>query len=95
MINKTITKKKYDGRSNDFTFQWLVKNHGQEWETWRQLAEEWINNQDEGTSSKLKAIHILFDVYLASLVPFTSNLLSFFIGKNGWRAQLKNLNVLY
>lgn len=88
MMDKTITKrKKRDGRSHDLTLQWLVKKHGQKWETWRQLAEEWMINQDTGTAAKLTALCIFFDIYLAGSIPFTSNVESFFVGKNGWRAS--------
>ncbi|PKH05198.1 VPA1269 family protein [Moritella sp. Urea-trap-13] len=79
--------KKRDGRSSDLTLQWLTKNHGKEWETWRQLAEEWITNQEVGTASKLEALCIFFDIYLVNTVPFTSDVKSFFIGKNGWFAS--------
>lgn len=52
MATKTTPKKKKsDGRTSDLTLQWLVNNHGKQWETWRQLAEEWITSQDVGTST--------------------------------------------
>ena len=89
MINRsTITKKKLDGRSRDLTLQWFVKKYGKEWETWRQLAEEWITNQDTGTAKKLSALCIFFDLYLTGLVPNTSDVVSFFVGKNGWQASI-------
>ncbi|WP_180177178.1 VPA1269 family protein [Acinetobacter sp. YH12039] len=83
----TVKRKKYDGRKSDLTLLWLVKNHGKEWEIWRQLAEEWITKQDEGTAEKLDALCIFFDIYLAHTMPFTSNVLNFFTGKNGWKAS--------
>lgn len=55
-IKTTPKNKKKDGRTIDLTLQWLVNNHGQEWETWRQLGEEWITNQDSGTDSKLESL---------------------------------------
>ncbi|WP_312584488.1 integrase family protein [Acinetobacter sp.] len=88
MLDKTITKKRNrDGRSHDLTLQWLVKKHGQKWETWRQLAEEWIINQDVAISSKLEALCIFFDIYLVRSIPFTSDVISLFVGKNGWRVS--------
>ncbi len=57
---KTNKRKKQDGRSYDFTLQWLVKKYGQKWEIWRQLAEEWITNQDVGTAVKLEALSNFF-----------------------------------
>lgn len=89
MLNKPIIKKKkYDGRKSDFTLQWLVINHGSEWETWRQLGEEWIMNQDVGVANKLEALCVFFDIYLANSVPFTSDVMSFFVGKNGWQPSI-------
>lgn len=88
MVDKTTNKrKKQDGRSHDLTLQWLVKKHGQKWEIWRQLAEEWITNQDVGTAAKLKALSTFFDIYLTSSAPFTSDVMSLFVGKNGWHAS--------
>ncbi|EHK8976601.1 integrase family protein [Vibrio vulnificus] len=86
-----IRKTKKDGRKSDLTLQWLVRNHGQEWETWRQLAEEWITNQDSGTASKLEALCVFIDLYLAGSVPFTFDVLSFFEGKNGWQTSTDEL----
>lgn len=88
MIRKTIVKgKKCNGRTSDLTLQWLVKNHGKEWEIWRQLAEGWITKQDEGTAAKLDALCLFFDIYLAGSAPFTSDVVSFYTGKNGWHAS--------
>lgn len=56
--NTTPKKKKFDGRTSDLTLQWLVNNHGKQWETWRQLAEEWINTQNSATSTKLDVLCI-------------------------------------
>lgn len=82
-----INKKKHDGRSLDLTLRWVVKNHGQEWETWRQLAEEWITNQDTRVAKKIEALIVFFDIYLVGSVPFTSDVVSIFAGKNGWYAS--------
>jgi len=88
MVAKTISKKKkFDGRSSDLTLQWLTKNHGQEWELWRQLGEEWIINQDAGTNHKLEALCLFFDIYLVNFVPWTTDVVTFFVGKDGWQAS--------
>ncbi|EAR53993.1 hypothetical protein SKA34_07483 [Photobacterium sp. SKA34] len=92
MATKTTPrKKKIDGRSSDFTLQWLVNNHGKQWETWRQLAEEWINTQDAATANKLDALCVFLDLYLVDTVPFTSDVASFFEGKDGWQASTDEL----
>ena len=85
--NTRAKRKKHDGRSSDLTLQWLVNNHGKQWETWRQIAEEWITKQDAGTAGKLEALCIFFDIYLVGSVPFTMDVISLFIGKNGWYAS--------
>ncbi|WP_318461511.1 gamma-mobile-trio integrase GmtZ [Photobacterium leiognathi] len=92
MATKTTPKKKKkDGRTCDLTLQWLVNNHGKQWETWRQLAEEWINTQDSSTSVKLQALCVFLDLYLVGTVPFTSDVTSFFEGKHGWQASTEEL----
>ncbi|MGP4945215.1 gamma-mobile-trio integrase GmtZ, partial [Pseudoalteromonas nigrifaciens] len=92
MATKTTqTKKKHDSRTTDLTLQWLVNNHGQEWETWRQLGEEWITNQDSGTATKLESLCIFLDVYLVGFIPWTSDVVSLFIGKNNWQASTDEL----
>ena len=90
-INTTSKKKKYDGRTLDLTLQWLVNNYGKQWETWRELAEEWINGQDAATSEKLDALCIFLELYLCCTVPFTSDVVSLFEGKNGWQASTDEL----
>ncbi|WP_419237470.1 VPA1269 family protein [Photobacterium leiognathi subsp. mandapamensis] len=82
-----LKKKKKDGRTSDFTVQWLVNNHGKQWETWRQLAEEWINSQDAGANLKLQALCVFLEIYLVDTLPFTSDVTSFFEGKHGWQAS--------
>ena len=92
MATKTTPKKKKsDGRTSDLTLQWLVNNHGKQWETWRQLAEEWITSQDVGTSTKLEALCLFLEIYLCGSVPFTSDVASLFEGKNGWQASTDEL----
>lgn len=80
-------RKRHDGRSYDLTLQWLTKNHGQKWEAWRQLGEEWITSQDTGTHLKLDTLCMFFDIYLVQTVPWTADVVTFFVGKNGWQAS--------
>lgn len=87
----TLKKKKHDGHTSDLTLQWLVNNHGKEWETWRQLAEAWITAQDGATAQKLQALCLFFKLYLVGTVPFTSDVTSLFEGKNGWQASTDEL----
>lgn len=89
--NTTPKKKKFDGRTSDLTLRWLVNKHGKQWETWRQLAEEWINTQNSATSTKLNALCVFFEVYLCDTVPFTSDVVSLFEGKSGWKASTDEL----
>ncbi|MFA9395767.1 MAG: VPA1269 family protein [Halodesulfovibrio sp.] len=81
-------KWKVDGRTTDLTLQWLTKNHGQGWETWRQLAEEWMMLQEYSTGTKLRSLFLFFDGYLARIAPWTENLSTFFEGtQDGWQAS--------
>ena len=89
--NTTLKKKKHDGRSLDLTLQWLVNNHGKQWETWRYFADEWIDAHGTGTATKLEALYIFFEHYLCGTVPFTWDVVSLFEGKNGWYASTDEL----
>lgn len=92
MSTKTTNKKKNrDGRSSDLTFQWLVNNHGNAWKTWQKLAEEWITFQDEGIGDRLDSLCLFLDIYLVGTVPFTSDVESLFLGKDGWKASTEEL----
>lgn len=91
MTNKITKRKKQDGRSTDLTFQWFINIYGKEWEGWRQLGEEWIKQQDKGINSKLDALCLFFEIYLAQSISWTSDVLSFFIGMNGWTASTDEL----
>ncbi|WP_318511700.1 gamma-mobile-trio integrase GmtZ [Photobacterium leiognathi] len=86
-----LQKRKRDGRTQDLTLQWLVNNHGKQWETWRQLAEEFINTQDSSTATKLQAVCVFLEIYLVDTLPFTSDVASFFEGKHGWQASTEEL----
>lgn len=91
----TLKKKKRDGQKSDLSFPWLVNNHGKQWETWRQLAEEWIMTQDVGTAVRLDALGLFFEIYLCGTLPFTSDVVSLFEGKNGWQASSDELKRIW
>ncbi len=61
MTNNSINKKVYDGRTIDLTLGWLTRKYGQDWETWRQLAEMWIKKQDSALDIKLSSLSIFFE----------------------------------
>lgn len=82
----TSDKKGNNGRSSDTSLRWLTYEHGQEWETWRQFAEEWILKQDTGQANKLSSLSVFFNIYLVSFAPETSDIRIFFEGnKKGWK----------
>ncbi|ALD02581.1 hypothetical protein AMQ28_09590 [Acinetobacter sp. TTH0-4] len=91
MTNNSINKKVYDGRTIDLTLGWLTKKYGQDWETWRQLAEMWIKKQDSALDIKLSSLSIFFDTYLASVAPCAADIVIFFTGKNGWQPSINEI----
>lgn len=48
--------KKYDGRTSDLTFKWMLTTLGPEWEQWQELAAEWMATQHAGVDNKRKAL---------------------------------------
>jgi Putative integrase len=93
--------RKYDGRSTELTFSWLTRNHGQEWEEWRVLAAQWMEEQEKGVGEKLEALNLFFQIYLVNHATWASSYCVFFEGTvGGWRASteefkdilLKNTN---
>lgn len=91
MTSNSINKKVYDGRTIDLTLGWLTKKYGQDWETWRQLAEMWIKKQDSALDIKLSSLSYFFDTYLASVAPFAADIVIFFTGKNGWQPSTNEI----
>lgn len=87
MTNKIKAKQHRDGRSFDLTLQWLTDKYGEKWEAWRQLGEGWMIEQDTATHRKLAALSSFFDIYLAQSAPWTSDVISFFIGSANWNAS--------
>ncbi len=88
-INRQIISKG-NNRGTDLSLQWVIA-YGEHWEAWRQLGEEWLNLQDSAVDHKLTAICIFIELYLIKSVPWTSDILTLFIGKNGWHASSNEL----
>ena len=87
-----VKKRMHDGRTRDISLTWLIENHGKEWEEWRQLAHEWLSFQEAGQHSKLEALVLFFDCYLAPSTPWASDVAVFFKGtENGWRPSTEEL----
>ena len=45
-----------DGRSSDLKLTWLTQTHGSEWEEWRELAAQWLEEQDSNLTGKTARI---------------------------------------
>lgn len=73
-----VKRSKYDGRTHDLTLEWLTKKYGQEWEPWRQLAEEWMTKQDTSQHIKLDALGLFFNAYLVRTASWASDICNFF-----------------
>lgn len=79
----STTRRGYDGRSLDLTFSWVTKKHGEEWECWRILMEEWIATQHQGTDAKRHALVLFIERYLIAHAPYATDIAQFFSGYNG------------
>src|SRR5690554_3498125 len=75
--------KKYDGRSSDLTFKWMLTTLGPEWEQWQELAAEWMATQHTGVNYKLSALIRFFESYLLEYAPYAADIGLFFKGYNG------------
>ena len=92
MTKKT---KKYDGRSSDTTFSWMLTTFGAEWQQWQELAAEWMANQITGVNDKQKALIRFFESYLSECAPYAiSNIDLFFKDYNGHRCSSEELEKL-
>ena len=75
--------KKYDGRTSDLTFKWMLTTLGPEWEQWQELAAEWMAIQHTGIEDKRKALSRFFESYLLECAPYATDIGLFFKGYNG------------
>jgi hypothetical protein len=75
--------KKNDGRASDLTFKWMHTTLGPECEQWRELADEWMTEQNSSIDIKLTALSRFFEIYLLDFAPYATDLARFFKGHNG------------
>lgn len=75
--------KKYDGRSSDLTFKWMLTTLGPEWEQWQELAAEWMATQHAGVNHKRNALGRFFESYLLECAPYAKDVGLFFKGYDG------------
>ncbi|WP_445447037.1 VPA1269 family protein [Citrobacter freundii] len=88
-------KRKYDGRSSDLTFSWMLTTLGAEWQQWQELAAEWMAEQTTSIHIKCDAIGRFFESYLTEYAPYAiSNIELFFKGNNGHRCSNDELEAL-
>ncbi|MBT0081711.1 MULTISPECIES: gamma-mobile-trio integrase GmtZ [Vibrio] len=88
-------KRKYDGRSSDLTFSWMLSTLGPEWQQWQELAAEWMAEQTTTLDVKQSAIARFFESYLVECAPYAiSNIDLFFKGYGGHRCSSEELEAL-
>ncbi|CAE6895788.1 Putative phage integrase [Vibrio sp. B1ASS3] len=88
-------KRKYDGRSSDLTFSWMLTTLGTEWQQWQELAAEWMAEQNTGVCYKLEAMARFFESYLAEYAPYAiGNIDLFFKGYCGHQCSSEELKIL-
>ena len=56
--------KQLDGRNSDLTCRWFTQAYGEQWETWRAYADQWLHAQDSGLSHRRDAIILFLESYL-------------------------------
>lgn len=76
-------KRKYDGRSSDLTFSWMLTTLGAEWQQWQELAAEWLAATNTGVDRKRRVLCDFFESYLCEFAPYASNMTLFFKGNKG------------
>lgn len=88
-------QRKYDGRSSDITFSWMLRTLGAEWQQWQELAAEWMAEQTTAFHPKQVALARFFESYLVECAPYAiSNIDLFFKGYNGHRCSSEELEAL-
>ncbi|MCW8330837.1 integrase family protein [Photobacterium sp. SDRW27] len=84
--------KKYDGRSSDLAFSWMLTTLGAEWQQWQELAAEWIATQTTGIDDKKKALIYFFESYLDKYASYSiDNIELFFKGYKGHQCSGEEL----
>lgn len=90
-----IKGKKYDGRSSDLTFSWMLTTLGAEWQQWQELVAEWMAEQNKSISPKQAAMARFFESYLAEYAPYAiGNIDLFFKGYQGHKCSSEELEAL-
>ncbi|MEZ9133321.1 integrase family protein [Vibrio breoganii] len=91
----TKKSKKYDGRTSDLTFSWMLTSLGSEWQQWQELAAEWVSTQTSGLTEKIKTLSRFFESYLIECAPYAvNNVESFFRGYNGHISSSEELEAI-
>lgn len=85
---KTQRRKSRDGRASDVNFNWVVKERGDAWESWRQLLSGWIGTQTGSIGVKINAMNWFLVHYLPIVQGGTSPDLFFQTGDNGFLPEL-------
>lgn len=75
--------RKYDGRTSDLTFGWMLTTLGPEWQQWQEYAAEWMQEQHIGVDDRRKALCYFFESYLFTSASYASNTTLFFKGVQG------------
>jgi hypothetical protein len=83
--------RKYDGRSSDLTFSWMLTTLGPEWQQWQEYATEWMKEQSTGIDHKQGALSRFFESYLFQYAPYASDVTLFFKGFQGHRCSNEEL----
>ncbi len=87
--------RKYDGRSSDLTFSWILTTLGAEWQQWQELAAEWMSMQTTGIEHKRMALGRFLDLYIAEYAHYAvGDVPLFFKGFNGHRCSSEELEAL-
>ncbi|MFM2621162.1 gamma-mobile-trio integrase GmtZ [Vibrio owensii] len=90
-----IKGKKYDGRSSDLAFSWMLTTLGAEWQQWQELVAEWMAEQNKSISPKQAAMARFFESYLAEYAPYAiGNIDLFFKGYQGHKCSSEELEAL-
>nr|WP_272166163.1 integrase family protein [Vibrio diabolicus] len=87
--------KKYDGRTSDLTFSWMLTTLGAEWQQWQELAAEWMSKQTTGVDHKRRGLCRFLEVYIAEYARYAvADIPLFFKGFNGHRCSSEELEAL-
>ena len=91
-----MTKKarKYDGRSSDLTFSWMLTTLGPEWQQWQEYAAEWMKEQHTAINTKQVALTHLFESYLFQCAPYASDVALFFNGFQGHYCSSEEFEII-